>query len=156
MRKRLSKTVLGLAALTAFALGGAAIAAGGDDPAPSAPASSGGARASAYSLDDGGSLQSKAAISIDDAVAAATASATGDVGEIDLEDYQGTLVYNIDVGKSDVKVDASNGDVLGAVQDDEGGADDEAAGEESGDDGPGGHADEPGNANADHENEGSE
>jgi len=40
------------------------------------------------------------------------------LNEVDLEDYQGHLVFNVDVGSHDVKVDASNGDVLAAPVDD--------------------------------------
>ena len=35
----------------------------------------------------------------------------------DLEDYQGHLVFNVDVGSHDVKVDAANGNVLAAPVD---------------------------------------
>lgn len=38
--------------------------------------------------------------------------ADGVVGEIDLEDYNGTLAFNVEIGAHDVKVDASNGAVL--------------------------------------------
>ena len=111
MRQRLTKIVFGLAAIAAFALGGAALASGGDD-------GSGSTSGSGYTLDDGGSLQAKADISIGRAVDSARSAAAGDIGEIDLEYYGGTLVYNVDVGSSDVKVDAATGAVLGQVHDD--------------------------------------
>ena len=57
------------------------------------------------------------------ALAAAQRSASGALNEADLERYQGRLVFNVDVGSSDVKVDASNGNVLSAVSDDVGGGD---------------------------------
>ncbi len=41
-------------------------------------------------------------------------AASGPVGEIDLEEYQGKLVFNVDVGDKDVKVDAHTGAVLSA------------------------------------------
>jgi uncharacterized membrane protein YkoI len=34
------------------------------------------------------------------------------VGEVDLETYQGALVFNVDIGNADVKVVASNGAIL--------------------------------------------
>ena len=68
-------------------------------------------------LDDGKDLLPQASISIDQAIAAAKTAASGDVGEIDLEHYQGHLVFNVDVGDQDVKVDAKTGDVLGSGTD---------------------------------------
>lgn len=43
--------------------------------------------------------------------------ADGVVGEIDLEDYNGTLVFNVEIGQHDVMVDAATGDVLGMGSD---------------------------------------
>ena len=43
--------------------------------------------------------------------------ADGVVGEIDLEDYDGTLAFNVEIGDQDVKVDAANGAVLGMGSD---------------------------------------
>lgn len=43
--------------------------------------------------------------------------ADGVVGEIDLEDYNGTLAFNVEIGAHDVKVDAATGDVLGMGSD---------------------------------------
>ena len=63
-------------------------------------------------LDDGKDLLPQAGITVDAAIAAAQAAVTGDVGEIDLEDYQGKLAFNVDIGDKDVKIDASNGAVL--------------------------------------------
>ena len=68
-------------------------------------------------IDDGKDLLPKANISLDDAVAAAQASANGDLGEVDLEYYHGVLVFNVDIGDNDVKVDASTGVVLGSGSD---------------------------------------
>ena len=50
-------------------------------------------------------------------MAAAQASASGDLGEVDLEYYNGTLVFNVDIGDHDVKVDATTGTVLGSGTD---------------------------------------
>jgi uncharacterized membrane protein YkoI len=73
--------------------------------------------ANAGQLDDGQDMLPQASITIDQAIAAAQAAADGDIGEIDLEYHNGKLVVNVDVGKYDVKVDAANGDVLGAGED---------------------------------------
>jgi len=63
-------------------------------------------------LDDGADLLRQADITLEQAVLAAQDAATGDLGEVDLEQYQGKLVFNVDVGDHDVKVDASDGSVL--------------------------------------------
>lgn len=99
-------------------------------------------------LDDGQQLLPQAALTIDQAIAAAQAAvanptasdgdgetaddnaaddhadgetndspADGVVGEIDLEYYNGTLAFNVEIGAQDVKVDASNGNVLGMGSD---------------------------------------
>jgi uncharacterized membrane protein YkoI len=65
-------------------------------------------------LDDGKGLLPQAGITLDQAIAAAQSAASGPVGEVDLEHYQGTLVFNVDVGDKDVKVDAHTGTVLSA------------------------------------------
>lgn len=69
-------------------------------------------------LDDGAELLPNARISLADAIGAATSAADGAVGEVDLEYWHGSLVFNVDVGDDDVKVDASTGAVLGAESDD--------------------------------------
>ena len=69
-------------------------------------------------LDDGKDLLPQAGITLDQAIAAAQSAASGPVGEVDLEHYQGNLVFNVDVGDKDVKVDASNGAILSADSDD--------------------------------------
>lgn len=76
-----------------------------------------GGPADAGNLDDGKDLLPQAGITIEQAITAAKTAATGDIGEIDLEDYNGKLVFNVDVGDQDVKVDASNGTVLGSGSD---------------------------------------
>lgn len=72
----------------------------------------------AGTLDDGQDLLPLAQISIAEAVQAAQAAASGPIGEVDLEYLGGTLVYNVDVGRHDVKVDASSGQVLAVDLDD--------------------------------------
>jgi uncharacterized membrane protein YkoI len=69
-------------------------------------------------LDDGKSLLPKARISEQDAIAAARSAASGALNEVDLEYRDGTLVFNVDVGARDVKVDAASGDVVAIDQDD--------------------------------------
>ena len=69
-------------------------------------------------LDDGKDLLPKATISLDAAIAAAQTQGPGAIGEVDLEYLDGVLVYNVDVGDQDVKVDAANGNVLAAESDD--------------------------------------
>jgi uncharacterized membrane protein YkoI len=65
-------------------------------------------------LDDGNDLLPQAGITLDQAIAAAQSAASGPLGEVDLENYQGKLVFNVDVGDKDVKVDANTGAVLSA------------------------------------------
>lgn len=69
-------------------------------------------------LDDGADLLPQAGITLDAAIAAAQADRAGAIGEIDLEEWNGALVFNVDVGDEDVKVDAATGEVLGAERDD--------------------------------------
>jgi uncharacterized membrane protein YkoI len=69
-------------------------------------------------IDDGKALLPRAGITLDEAIAAAQTAAPGAVGEVDLEDENGRLVFNVDVGDKDVTVDAATGEVLGAVSDD--------------------------------------
>jgi uncharacterized membrane protein YkoI len=73
--------------------------------------------ANAGKLDDGADLLPQASITIDEAIAAAQTAGNGDIGEIDLEYHDGKLVFNVDVGDQDVKVDAATGTVLGSGED---------------------------------------
>lgn len=119
----------GAAVIAAMGLGGAGIAAasnGSADQGPSEPAAEHSEPAVEHSapdangsrLDDGADLLPQAKISEQQAIAAAQTAASGPLNEVDLEDYEGQLVFNVDVGASDVKVDASNGDVLATPSDD--------------------------------------
>ena len=72
------------------------------------------AQAASGQIDDGKELLPQAGITLDQAIAAAQSAASGSVGEVDLEHYQGKLVFNVDIGDKDVKVDASNGSVITA------------------------------------------
>jgi len=69
-------------------------------------------------IDDGADLLPQAAISVDQAIRSAQSSVSGAVGEVDLEYFSGHLVFNVDVGDLDVKVDAQDGTVLTTVRDD--------------------------------------
>jgi uncharacterized membrane protein YkoI len=106
MRKKIIGVVVGLAALGAA--GGVALASG----------SGGGAAAGGSRLDDGKDLLGRASITEQDAIKAAQGAAKGDLNEVDLEHWSGKLVFNVDVGSSDVKVDAGSGKVLSVQQDD--------------------------------------
>jgi uncharacterized membrane protein YkoI len=66
-------------------------------------------------LDDGKELLPQAAITLEEAISAAQAAASGPVDEVDLEHFRGRLVFNVDVGDRDVKVDALTGAVMDAT-----------------------------------------
>jgi uncharacterized membrane protein YkoI len=63
-------------------------------------------------LDDGKELQSQAAISLSAAVATVQHSATGALGQVDLERYHGAIVYMVDIGDQEVRIDAASGRVV--------------------------------------------
>jgi uncharacterized membrane protein YkoI len=108
-----NKIIAGAVAATALAAAtGVAVAAAG-----------GGSGAGASRLDDGKDLLPQAAITEQQAIQAAQGAASGALNEIDLERYDGRLVFNVDVGASDVKVDAATGQVVAAPHDDGGGQD---------------------------------
>jgi uncharacterized membrane protein YkoI len=69
-------------------------------------------------LDDGKDLLPQAQITLDQAIASAQSAASGPVGEVDLEQSQGRLVFNVDIGDKDVKVDASDGSIVALDSDD--------------------------------------
>jgi uncharacterized membrane protein YkoI len=77
-----------------------------------------GAAPSGSRMDDGKDLMSQASITEQQAIAAAQSAATGSLSEVDLEQFDGKLVFNVDVGGHDVKVDAANGHVLASPSDD--------------------------------------
>jgi uncharacterized membrane protein YkoI len=76
------------------------------------------ATVTAGTLDDGQSLLPQAGISLEAAVDSARGAASGAVGEVDLEYVGDRLVFNVDIGDQDVKVDASSGAVLSVDLDD--------------------------------------
>jgi uncharacterized membrane protein YkoI len=67
------------------------------------------------SLDDGKELRPQASITLRQAIAAAQSAASGSLGQVDLERFQSRLVYTVDVGDDEVKVDAANGRINGVV-----------------------------------------
>lgn len=78
------------------------------------------AKGSPGQIDDGVDLLPQASITLEEAIAAAQEAESGALGEVDLEYYGGKLVFNVDIGDKDVKVDASDGTILGKTSDDEG------------------------------------
>jgi uncharacterized membrane protein YkoI len=90
----------------------------GNDAADANEADDGEAQVPSGTLDDGKDLLPQAGITIDAAIAAAKTAGPGSIGEVDLEHSNGKLVFNVDVGDKDVKVDASNGAVLSADKND--------------------------------------
>src|SRR3954462_13827752 len=69
-------------------------------------------------LDDGKDLAGQARISESQAIAAAQTAASGALNEVDLEHRSGRLIYTVDVGAKDVKVDASTAQVVAVDADD--------------------------------------
>jgi hypothetical protein len=62
-------------------------------------------------LDDGQELLPQTRISTADAVARAQAAASGEPGQVDVDQSGGRVVYVVDVGGSEVSVDAVDGSV---------------------------------------------
>jgi len=63
------------------------------------------------SLDDGKDLLPQTTISLGQAVAAAQRAQSGQLGQVDLERYNGRIVYSVDVGDKEVRVDAGSGSI---------------------------------------------
>lgn len=72
----------------------------------------------AGTLDDGDEFLTQASITLDQAIAAAQGAADGGLGEVDLEYVDGQLVFNVDIGDQDVKVDANDGSIVSLDSDD--------------------------------------
>jgi uncharacterized membrane protein YkoI len=104
MRVSIGKLTLTLASVAAIAAGGVGVA----------TASGGSSSPSGSRLDDGKQYLSQAKVTEQHAIAAAQQAAKGDLNEVDLEQYNGHLAWNVDVGSKDVKVDAGTGKVLDA------------------------------------------
>ena len=72
----------------------------------------------AGTLDDGDEFLTQASITLEQAIAAAQGAADGGLGEVDLEYVDGRLVFNVDIGDQDVKVDANDGSIVSLDSDD--------------------------------------
>jgi uncharacterized membrane protein YkoI len=62
--------------------------------------------------DDGKDLLPQTRISLADAISAAEQAASGSLGQVDLEHLRGRIVYMVDIGDQEVRVDAVNGNVI--------------------------------------------
>ena len=107
----MKKKLVVLAVVAALMLIGATLAFGG----PGRLIYDDGAYVKPGSLDDGKELRPQASITLQQAIAAARNAASGSLGQVDLEHYEGRLVYTVDVGDHEVKVDAANGRIDGVV-----------------------------------------
>jgi uncharacterized membrane protein YkoI len=63
-------------------------------------------------LDDGKDLLPQTSVSLTSAITTAQGAATGTLGQVDLERFHGAVVYMVDVGDQEVRVDATNGTVV--------------------------------------------
>ena len=113
MRRTTTRIVAGAAALSLAASASAATA-----HRHNAHAKSHARAASPSRLDDGKDLLSKATITEQDAIRSAQSAASGALNEVDLEYAGRKLVYTVDVGSNDVKVDAADGKVVTIAHDD--------------------------------------
>jgi uncharacterized membrane protein YkoI len=109
------KSRAAIAGAALIAASGAAVAyasSGGESETPKPPAANG------SRLDDGKDLLPQSKISEQQAIEAAQTAASGALNEVDLEHLDGKLVWNVDVGAHDVKVDATSGEVVASDEDD--------------------------------------
>jgi uncharacterized membrane protein YkoI len=104
MKKRIAVAVVAVV----LVLGGATYAFGGG---PSGLIWDDGAYYKPGSLDDGKDLQSQTTISLARAIRSAQRAASGSLGQVDLEHYRGRIVYMVDVGDQEVRVDARDGSI---------------------------------------------
>jgi len=107
----MKKKLVVLTVVAALMLIGATLAFGG----PGRLIYDDGAYVKPGSLDDGKELRPQASVTLQQAIAAARNASSGSLGQVDLEHYEGRLVYTVDVGDHEVKVDAANGRVDGVV-----------------------------------------
>lgn len=96
-----------------IAAGAVAISAGGVDALGS------------NQLEDGQELEAEADLSVDEAIEIARGEADGNIDDVELERNGDRLVYEIEVGESDVYVDANDGTVLYVEHDDDDDGDDD-------------------------------
>jgi uncharacterized membrane protein YkoI len=111
---KIQNGVIALAMGASLVVGGALGASAQEDEGPNEEESS----VPAGTLDDGADLVGQADITIDEAISAAQTAASGAIGEVDLEYVGNVLVYNVDVGTQDVKIDATTGEVVSVDMDD--------------------------------------
>ena len=71
-----------------------------------------GANATPGTLTEGQDLAGQATLTVQQAIQAAQATATGNLGAVGLEDQNGTLVYTVGIGDQEIAVDATTGVVL--------------------------------------------
>jgi hypothetical protein len=109
MRKRIALLAAAVSAAVLLVLVGATLAFGGPG---SRLINDDGVWVKPGSLDDGKDLQPQASITLARAIASARTAASGSLGQVDLEHYRGRLVYMVDVGDQEVRVDAANGNVV--------------------------------------------
>jgi len=64
------------------------------------------------SLDDGKDLLPDTTVSLSEADATAQRVVQGDLGQVDLEHFGDRIVYSVDVGAQEVRVDANTGIVV--------------------------------------------
>jgi uncharacterized membrane protein YkoI len=64
------------------------------------------------SLDDGKQFLPQTTISLGRAVATAQKAEQGRLGQVDLEQVDGRIVYMVDVGSHEVRIDATDGSVV--------------------------------------------
>lgn len=122
-------------------LGAAGISAAVTNPGPSSGASSDHRAAetddeavsyrSSVTASDGAALDGLATVTPEQAAAAAASAANGTAGEVELENDDGNVVYDVEVTRPDgtkleVKVDAGNATVLAQEADDDAGESSEA------------------------------
>jgi uncharacterized membrane protein YkoI len=72
----------------------------------------------AGTIDDGAGLLPQATITLEQAITAAQDAAEGSLGEVDLEYAGDRLVFNVDIGENDIKVDAADGSIVSVDNDD--------------------------------------
>jgi len=70
-------------------------------------------------LVEGSALLPQASITLEQAIAAALAAAQGELGEVELEEDDGKLIFIVEIGDEDIEVDAQTGEVLADDEDDE-------------------------------------
>ena len=111
VRKLTQVFVLGVIAALA-ALGALGVGTVGFAASSSAGATPGSGAPTGSRPNDGEDLLPQSRITEQDAIHAAQTAASGDLNEVDLEHLGSQLVWNVDVGNNDVRVDADTGTVV--------------------------------------------